>query len=189
MFLSTRRIIEVTCSGWGALVGGLMIGITELGDNSKVRWCEYVYETAFQQGITGRRKGWAVVQMKVCNLIYFGMGLHLLTPFNVTIRLSPHWIFTLTDMKLREAKWIVDNVKVTDETQDYVDFMFRRELAKIDIELAKIGPPGANTFFGQLNWVAEDLKNREQYVKTGWKTWKSKWKKRIQIGERVDKHE
>jgi hypothetical protein len=90
------------------------------------------------------------------------------------------WVLEHAKNELIKDRYTVKHVKIQGKLQDYVEWAFQRELSKIDMALSSYSAPGSNTFMKHLYWVAEDLHARECYVKTGWKSWKRKWKPKAQ---------
>ena len=66
--------------------------------------------------------------------------------------------------------------KITGRLQDLIENVASDYLLDMDIPIEGV-EPGAKHFKICLNWVAEDLKRRERYCKTGWRSWGEKWRR------------
>jgi len=79
--------------------------------------------------------------------------------------------------RLAERGFRVEEVEIVGELQKMVE----RSYVRWCIE---VGVPGESLedkrrFWTLLEWVAERPELRERLVKTGWKSWKRKWRKKI----------
>ena len=64
--------------------------------------------------------------------------------------------------------------KITGVTQEFAETAFKQSLVNLGVgDMNTINK--MRSFNGFLGWVKSDLKNRERYVKTGWKSW-YKWR-------------
>jgi hypothetical protein len=66
---------------------------------------------------------------------------------------------------------------VEGKLQDAVEGRFVEHLQKIGVNSAKLTTKaGFQRYFVLFNWVVRDFPAREKYVKTGFPTWKKKWR-------------
>lgn len=179
------NIIEIDDAGWGSLIGGMVIGLLDVDNNQA--WHGYITEVGFQQTITGRGKGWRIVLDRVLDIIKKGLHEFKADPNTHVLHMCEGWVLEYARLKLLLNEWAIKNTKIEGQLQEYVETAFQEELSKIDIKLASYSAPGSNTFFKHLEWVSENLSEREQYVKTGWKSWEKKWKPRILLKEHQTK--
>ena len=64
--------------------------------------------------------------------------------------------------------------KITGLPQEFAETAFKQSLVDLGVgDIQTIDK--MRSFNGFLSWVKTDLKNRERYVKTGWKSWR-KWR-------------
>lgn len=85
---------------------------------------------------------------------------------------------------LRDRGFNVEEVGVTGELQERVERGYMRWCMEVGVPLEKL--EGKRRFWTLLEWVAEKPKIREKLVKTGWKSWHTKWrekafKKKLQL--------
>jgi len=81
---------------------------------------------------------------------------------------------------LRLAREALDELKVSKDEE--IEICTGSVLS--EISYAALGVPrdtlplesGRERFYALIRWVMEDFKEREKYVKTGWKSWNSKWR-------------
>jgi len=75
---------------------------------------------------------------------------------------------------LKKRGFRVEVVEVTGELQELVERGFARWCKEVGIEVERDN--GKRNFRKFIEWVAEDPKVRENLVKTGWKSWKQRWR-------------
>jgi len=74
------------------------------------------------------------------------------------------------------------------ELQDAVEGRYVQHLRKLGITSRNLTEEsGAKRYFISFNWVCRDFPNRERFVKTGFPSWKKKWRKIAQ--KRYDKYQ
>jgi len=173
-----KHIIYVDDAGHGSLCGGIVIGFR--AEHEGMLWHEYIPETFFQEPLKSRR-GWKIILKKIFHLIQTALREIPATQDTHAIYICRGWVFSYAIQKLREEGWHVKPIQIIGVLQNYVENMFKRELAKIDPYLTECAIPGSTSFFRQLQWVGENLSEREQYVKSGWRSWKKKWKPRLMM--------
>ena len=67
---------------------------------------------------------------------------------------------------------------VEGELQDAVEGRYIQHVRKLGITSRKLTKDsGIQRYFIQFNWVCQDFPNRERFVKTGFPSWKKKWRK------------
>lgn len=156
-------VIEVDDSGWGDLIGGVVVVMRriETGDS---HWGEVPLEMF--QGSEFKYKGYLRVATQI---ILDGLDA-LDVDTDEAIHICTGYIFTQAKDTLKELGYKVTEVKIIDETQDLAESRFLESLVRMGLgtegELASI-----RSFDGFLEWVKSDLENRERYVKTGWNSW------------------
>ncbi|MFX1478759.1 MAG: hypothetical protein ACFFCI_11575, partial [Promethearchaeota archaeon] len=66
---------------------------------------------------------------------------------------------------------------VEGDLQDAVEGRFIQHLRKLGITSPNLTKEaGAQRFFISFNWVCQEFPNREQFVKSGFPSWKKKWR-------------
>lgn len=68
----------------------------------------------------------------------------------------------------------MEEVEITGELQGMVERSFVRWCEEVGVPAESL--EDKRRFWALLEWVAEETKNRENLVKTGWKSWREKWR-------------
>ena len=156
-------VIEVDDSGWGDLIGGAVIVLRRVETDESYtgeiplelfKEEEFKYKTYLRNATQIILEGLDALDIQKTEPIHICTG----------------YVFEHAKDTLRELGYKLTEVKITGKTQDLAERTFIESLVEQGIgsfsELA-----GRRSFNGFLEWVKEDLQNREQYVKTGWKNW------------------
>ena len=156
-------VIEVDDSGWGDLIGGVIIVMRRIetdeyytGEISPdlFKVDEFKYKTYLRY---------------VTQIILEGLD-ELEVPKVEVIHICTGYVFKHAADTLRELGYNVREVKIEGKTQELAERTFIESL--VEQGIGSYGEVAAmRSFNGFLEWVKEDLPNREQYVKTGWKNW------------------
>jgi len=77
---------------------------------------------------------------------------------------------------LRERGFRVEEVEVTGELQEMVERGYIRWCKEMGVPTERL--EDKRRFWTFLEWVAEKPRLRENLVKTGWKSWKKKWREK-----------
>jgi len=84
--------------------------------------------------------------------------------------------YVLSSMRrhLRDRGFNVEEVEITGELQGMVERSYVRWCIEVGVpaEILK----DERSFWTLLEWVGERPELREKLVKTGWKSWKQKWR-------------
>ncbi len=157
-------VIEVDDSGWGDLIGGVVIVMrrVETGEHytgeispDLFKADEFKYKTYLRY---------------VTQIILEGLD-ELKVPKTEAIHICTGYVFEHAEDTLRELGYKVTEVKIEGKTQELAERTFIESLVEQGIGTYR-EISAMRSFNGFLDWVKEDLPNREQYVKTGWKNWK-----------------
>jgi hypothetical protein len=156
-------VIEVDDSGWGDLIGGAVIVMRRVETDEHFTGeipPELFKEPEFKYKAYLRYATQIILQ-----------GLDALkVPKTEAIHICTGYIFEHAEDTLRELGYKVTEVKIEGKTQDLAERTFIDSLVRQGIgsfyEIASM-----RSFNGFLDWVKEDLTERERYVKTGWKNW------------------
>jgi hypothetical protein len=73
----------------------------------------------------------------------------------------------------------VEEVEITGELQEMVERSYVRWCIEVGVPAERL--VGERRFSTLLEWVAEKPEIREKLVKTGWKSWKQKWREKAFI--------
>ncbi|MFH2109785.1 MAG: hypothetical protein ABIJ47_00840 [Candidatus Bathyarchaeota archaeon] len=157
-------VIEVDDSGWGDLVGGVVIVMrrVETGENhvglipvEYFRDAQFKYQEYVRAATQVILEGLDILEASTSE------ELHVCTGF----------IFSSARETLEELGYKVREVKITGATQELAEAEFIKSLADMGIgKQKKIA--SMRSFNGFLEWVKEDPEGRERYVKTGWSSWR-----------------
>lgn len=157
-------VIEVDDSGWGDLVGGVVIVMrrVETGET----YADEIPLELFQDG----EFKYQIYLRCAAQIILEGLD-ELAAPESEPIHICTGYIFKTAKETLRDLGYTVKEVKITGKTQELAEEEFLNSLEKRGVG-AKENLRDIRSFPKFLQWVHEDLKKREKYVKTGWKKWR-----------------
>lgn len=171
--------IELDDSGWGDPIGGVFIGVLRIETN------EYLVkeiEVTHFQGPNFTQKTFLTRGLELVMEIFRCLQVTLDEPIHV----CRGAVLDGVREGLKAQNYQVIPTKIEGKLQELVEANFVESLGRLgisDIPLVS----GKERFFRQLEWIQEDLKNREQYAKTGWKNWptkirnwKPKWRRKQQ---------
>lgn len=156
-------VIEVDDSGWGDLVGGVVIVLRRVitGENT---WGEIPLELFQRQEFK-----YKTYLRSATQIILKGLD-QLKASTEEAIHICTGFVFTHAKDTLKELGYKVTEVKIEGETQTLAENRFIESLGRLGLnthgELSSI-----RSFNGFLAWVKEDIEDREKYVKTGWRNW------------------
>lgn len=158
--------VEVDDAGWGDLVGGCVIVARRVETGE-----QYVGEIPvelFQEGFF-QRKRYLDEAAKIVEdaMKYLGVD------SEEEVRICTGYILSKARRLLSEKGYNVKPAKITGETQRLAEQMFLRTLRKLGLSLDEENPK--RRFRKLLEWVSGNPA-REKYVKTGWKSWRNKWR-------------
>ena len=152
-------------SGWGSLLGGVMIGLYNT-DNNKFK-CRLIPISYFQ----GK---------KFANGLYRQYAKSIFLNMYGSIGESPNFCIckgTILDAiyeLVKSDKCIhVKRAEIKDPLQSWLENKFAQSLARIGVPRNSSGAH-CLSFDDQLEWIKENPK-RIKYVKTGWTKWKTKY--------------
>jgi len=164
--------IEIDDAGWGDLVGGVIIGgYNPL--NEEFRWTEIPVE--YFQGEAFARKDYLAAAKRAVNRVLGDLRAD--KRFH-QVALCTGYVLNQAARSLRRKGWRVVRRAIEGRCQALVEERFKQELIKIGVPPAMIVtlPSGTNRFMQLFTWVKEDPETRERFVKTGWRSWGSKWR-------------
>lgn len=86
------------------------------------------------------------------------------------IRICTGYILSKAREALKEEGYNVVERRITGETQALAEDEFVKSLSRLGVgDLEEVAE--MRSFDAFLEWVLEDLEERERFVKTGWKAW------------------
>jgi len=80
---------------------------------------------------------------------------------------------------LRERGFKVEEVEATGELQEKVELGYIRWCKEMGVPAERLNDK--SRFWTFLEWIAEKPEIREKLVKTGWKSWKKKWREKARL--------
>lgn len=158
--------VEVDDAGWGDLIGGCVIVARRVETEE-----QYIGEipVEFFQGELFDRKKYLDEAARIVEeaIRYLGVD------SREEVRICTGYILSKARKLLSEKGYNVKPAKITGETQRLAEQMFLKTLRKLGLTLDEENP--RRRFRSLLEWVSEDPA-REMYVKTGWRSWRDKWR-------------
>jgi len=157
--------ILIDSAGWGDLVLGVIIGALKLPSRQYV---ERKIPSSSFQAPNFENKRYLDDVVKIADEIVDVMQADKQTRFKVAHTISGH-ILSGLQRRLKDKGFNVVEVESTGELRTKVEKSYIKWCVEAGIPLKKL--KGESRFWVLLKWVAEEPKNREKLVKTGWKSW------------------
>lgn len=163
------RIVEVDDSAWGDLVGGVFLCFNDLTSHNHV-----ILEIPPQyfQGEKWLKKEYFLKSRELT--VNALEKLEVKEGDNVEFHVCTGYINDAVAGFLAGKGFRVERCKIEGETQSLVESAYEDYLKRLT-GLENI-PPSSKRFFFLLKWVRADLKEREKFVKTGWRSWNERWR-------------
>jgi hypothetical protein len=166
---SAGKGILVDDAGWGDLILGVVIGALKLPDH---RYLERRIPVSSFQPPNFENRQYLYDAMKIADEIVDVIQPDMETNFKV----CSGYVLSSMRKHLRDRGFNVKEVEITGELQE----MAERSCVRWCIE---VGVPAEilkkeRSFWALLEWVGERPELREKLVKTGWKSWKQKWREK-----------
>ena len=158
--------IQIDDAGWGSLVGPTFIGAYRPETD------EFAFGTVdlrFLQGPAFADGEYLSQTTKVIQELLERLG----SDGNEPLEMCTGYIFDHAQQNLGRE---VHRRKITGRLQELVEQVATDYLLDMGLPIEGVGP-SAKHFRICLNWVAEDLEERERFVKTGWGKWRKKWRR------------
>ncbi len=168
-FLYNKEIL-IDDAGWGDLILGVVIGALKLPDR---KYLERRIPVSSFQPPDFQDKQYLKDAVKIAEEIIEVMQPDKKTRFKV----CSGYVLTSIRRYLRNRGFHVEKVEVTGELQDLVERGFVKWCEEVGVPAERL--EGRRNFWVFLEWVAEKPRARENLVKTGWKSWKQKWRERV----------
>ena len=167
----SENVILIDGVGWGDLILGVVIGALNL-NLPDPRYMERRVPISSFQPPNFENKRFLDDTVRIADKIVEVMQPDMETNFKV----SSGYVLSRICKHLRERGFKVEEVEATGGLQEMVERGYIRWCKEMGIPAEKL--EAENRFWTFLEWVAERPGLREQLVKTGWKSWKEKWRER-----------
>lgn len=159
-----HMVVEIDDSGWGDLLGGVIIVLRRNESNDSFSG-EIPLEMF--QGTEFKYQEYLRIATQI---ILEGID-QLQVFITEPIRICTGYVFTTAKKTLHDLGYDYKEVKIIGKTQDYAENEFIKSLVRLGVgEYHEVRE--MRSFNGFISWVKQDLDKREQFVKTGWKSWK-----------------
>jgi len=162
-----RREILIDDAGWGDLILGVVIGALQLPRGRYMR--RRIPVSSFQSPNFGNKR-YLDDAVKIAKEVVEVMQPDSETPFKVC---TGYVLSSIRDY-LRRQGFYVQEVKITGKLQEMVERSYIRWCIEVGVPAERL--EDRRRFWVLLEWVAEKPELREKLVKTGWRSWKQKWR-------------
>ena len=168
-FLFNKQIL-IDDAGWGDLLLGVVIGAYHLPNEKFMD--RRIPVTSFQPP-NFKAKKYLVDSVKIAKEI-----IKVMQPDNQTLfKVCSGYVLSKIRDYLREQGFNVEKVEITGELQQMVERSYVRWCVEVGVPRERLEHD--RRFWTLLEWVAERPELREGLVKTGWKSWRNKWRKEV----------
>jgi hypothetical protein len=167
-FLSRKEIL-IDDAGWGDLVLGVVIGALKLPER---RYMERRIPVSSFQSPNFEDKRYLDDAMKIAEEIVEVMRPDRETRFKV----CSGYVLSSIRRYLQERGFNVEELQITGDLQELVERSYVEWCKEVGVPTERLGDK--SRFWAFLEWVAERPWLREKLVKTGWKSWKQKWREK-----------
>jgi hypothetical protein len=168
-FFSAKQIL-IDDAGWGDLLLGVVIGALKPPDR---RYMERRIPASSFQPPNFENKKYLDDAVKIAEEIIVVMQPDAETRFKV----CSGYVLSSIRRHLRERGSKVEKVEITGELQDMVERSYVRWCIEVGVPAERL--QDERRFWTLLEWVAERPDLRESLVKTGWASWKRKWREEL----------
>jgi hypothetical protein len=164
-----EKVILIDGAGWGDLILGVVIGALNPPDP---RYMERRIPVSSFQPPNFENQQYLDDTVKIADEIVEVMRPDMETTFQV----CSGYVLSSIRRHLRDRGFKVEEVEVTGELQEKVERSYIRWCKEIGVPAERL--EDKRRFWTFLEWVAERPWLREKLVKTGWKSWKTKWREK-----------
>jgi hypothetical protein len=165
----SEKVILIDDAGWGDLLLGVVIGALKPPDH---RYMERRIPVSSFQSPNFENKKYLDDTVKIADEIVEVLQPDMETNFKV----CSGYVLSSIRRHLRERGFKVEEVEVTGELQEKVEQGYIRWCKEMGVPAERL--EDKKRFWTFLEWVAERPGLREKLVKTGWKSWKKKWREK-----------
>ena len=164
-----EKVILIDGAGWGDLILGVVIGALKLPER---RYMERRIPVSSFQPPNFKEKRYLDDAVKIADEIVEVM----LPDMETRFKICSGYVLSSIRRHLRERGFKVEEVEVTGELQEKVERSYIRWCKEVGVPVERL--EDERRFWTFLEWVAERPWLREKLVKTGWKSWKTKWREK-----------
>ncbi len=164
-----EKVILIDDAGWGDLILGVVVGALNL-NLPEAKYMERRIPITSFQSPNFEDKKYLDDTVKIADEIVEVMHPDVETIFKV----CSGYVLSSIREHLRERGFRVQRVEDTGELQEKVERGYQRWCKEMGAP-AEIREDNGR-FWTFLEWVAESPRFREKLVKTGWQSWKMKWR-------------
>jgi hypothetical protein len=167
-FMSGNDIL-IDDAGWGDLILGVVIGALKPPDR---RYMERRIPVSSFQPPNFENKKYLDDALKIADEIIEVLQPDVETSFKV----CSGYVLSSIRRHLQDRGFKVEKVEITGELQEMVERSYVRWCIEVGVPAERL--EDKRRFWTLLEWVAERPELRETLVKTGWKSWKKKWREK-----------
>jgi len=172
----SEQVILIDDAGWGELLLGVVIGAIKPPDP---RYMERRISISSFQPPDFENKKYLDDAVKIADEIVEVMRPEAETKFKV----CSGYVLSGIRRHLRERGFQVEEVEATGGLQEKVEQSYIRWCEEMGVPAERL--EDKKRFWTFLEWIAERPWLRETLVKTGWKSWKEKWRERAFLKGRI----
>ena len=161
-------------AGWGDLILGVVIGALKRPAHRyiPISYMERRIPVSSFQSPNFENKRYLDDAVKIAEEIVKAMQPDVETSFKV----CSGYVLSSIRRYLQDKGFNVEEVEITGELQEMVERSYVRWCIEVGVPAERL--VDERRFSALLEWVAEKPEIREKLVKTGWKSWKQKWREK-----------
>jgi len=169
-FLSEKsKEIIIDDAGWGDLILGVVIGALKFPSH---KYMERRISVSSFQSPNFEMKRYLDDALKIVEEVVEAMRADEETRFKI----CSGYVLSGAHRYLRDSGFNVEKVEVTGELQKRVEYGYIKWCTEVGVPVEMLSQDSRKRFRILLNWVGEKPEIRESLVKTGWKSWREKWR-------------
>jgi hypothetical protein len=167
-FLYKKEIL-IDDAGWGDLILGVVIGALKLPE---CRYMERRIPVSSFQSPSFENKQYLDDAVYITQQIIGAMHPDEETLFKV----CSGYVLSSIRKHLQNRGFHVEKVEITGELQELVERSYVKWCIEVGVPAERL--EDRRRFSTFLEWVGEKPELREKLVKTGWKSWRQKWREK-----------
>jgi len=167
----SKKVILIDGAGWDDLILGVVVGALNL-DLPEARYMERRIPISSFQSPNFEEKQYLDDAVKIADKI---VGVTQ-PDAETTFKVRSGYVLSSIRRYLRERGFRMEEVEVTDELQEKVERGYISWCKEMKVPVERLENRGR--FWTFLEWVRESPRFREKFVKTGWESWKNKWREK-----------
>lgn len=171
---SVRKEILIDDAGWGDIILGVVIGALKhpVHRYIPISYMERRIPVSSFQPPNFQKKRYLDDAVKIAEEIVKAMQPDKETHFKV----CSGYVLSSIRRYLQDRGFNVEEIEITGELQEMVERSYVRWCIEVGVPAERL--VDERRFSTLLEWVAEKPEIREKLVKTGWKSWKLKWREK-----------